>query len=218
MTTGTHTHPDDPKVAHIHQLFAWPVLIASLATVIGLFVSLAPEPLGDIGEELVMLASLVIVAESLMVALVSKDKRRWLKRHRVLVVVSLVVVFLFVVGVAVPLHLLRLVRGFSATPLAHVLQHAKVLHVGEFSHAKEHLSESSKLAEKLHRPIETAVGLAVPLYLFLSLRDPNSDSRELLRLTEDLFVGAHWRAGAAVIAVGVVVVIAKRRTTKKPAA
>lgn len=217
MTADTHTHPDDPKVAHIHQLFAWPVLIASLATVIGLFVSLAADPLGNIGEEVVMLASLVIVAESLLVALVSKDKRRWLKRHGVLVVVSLVAVFLFVVGVAVPLHLLRLVRGFSASPLSHVLQHAKVLRVGELSHAKQHLSDSSKLAEKLHQPIEAAVGLAVPVYLFLSLRDPNSESRELLRLTENLFVGAHWRAGAALIAVGLMVVVVKRRVAHKPA-
>jgi len=210
-THKTDVHPDDPRVARVHELFAWPVLIASLATVIGLLLTLASEPIDQIGEELVMLASLVIVGESLMVLLVSGDKRRWFKRHWPLVLISVIVLFLFAVGVSLPVHLLRLVRGFSTSPVGQVLQHAKVLHVGEFGHAKEHLAASSKLAERLHKPLETFISLAVPVYLVATLRDPDSDSRELLRLAEDLFVGAHWRLGAAIIAIGVTVLLVKRR-------
>lgn len=218
MSAPTHAHPDDARVIHVHEVFAWPVLIASLATVIGLLVSLAPDPLGAIGEELTKLAGLVIVAESVMVMLVSGDKWRWLRGHWVMVVLSAAVLGLFVVGVAVPLHLMRLVRGFGASHVGHVLQHAKVLHVGEFGHAKEHLSESSRLAERLQRPVEVAIGLAVPAYIVGTLIDPESDSRELVRLAEDLFVGAHWRLGVAVAIVGAVVLVARRRGRKGVAA
>lgn len=211
------THPDDPKVIKVHQVFAWPVLFASLGTVIGLFMSLGREPFGQIGEEIVMLASLVIVAESLMVGLVSGDKRRWLKKHWPIVLLSLVVVVLFVVGVAIPLHLMRLVSGFSASPLGSVLQHAKVLHVGEFGHAKEHVAESSKLAQRLHKPLEALISLSVPLYLVLALRDPESASRQLVTLAEGVFDGSHWRALLGVAVLFIVVVVAKRRTKQHAA-
>jgi hypothetical protein len=208
-------HHDDPKVIRVHQLFAWPVVIASIATVVGLFLSLAQEPFEQVGEELVMAASLVIVAESLMVMLASGDKRHWLRRHGKMAALSVVTLALFVLGVAVPVHLLRLVGSFSASPLGSVLQHAKVLHVGEFGHAKEHLSHSSKLAEQWHKPVEVLIQLCVPLYLVLSLRDPESDSRQLLRRAEDVFIGAHWRLTAAVVALVVVVVVAQRQMKRK---
>lgn len=211
MSAPTQTHPDDPRVARVHAVFAWPVLVASFATVIGLVLSLSPDPLGSIGEEVAMLAGLVIVGESVMVLLASDDKRRWLRRHWVMVVVSVLVLGLFVVGVAVPLHLMRLVRGFSTSHVGHVLQHAKVLHVGEFGHAKQHLSASSRLAARLHRPVEMAIGLAVPVFLVGTLIDPESDSRELLRLAEDLFIGAHWRLGAAVLLIVALILAVKRR-------
>ncbi len=217
MSATTEVHADDPRVTHVHQLFAWPVLIASLATVVGLLVSLVEGPVGELGEEVAMLAGLVIVAESVMVMLVSDDKRRWLRRHWLLVVISALVLGLFVVGVAIPFHLLRLVRGFSVSPVSHVLQHAKILHVGEFGHAKEHLASSSKLAARLHQPVEALIGLAVPVYLVATLRDPESDSRELLRLAEDLFVGAHWRVGAALLLLVVVVLVAKRAVEQRRA-
>ena len=215
MSAVTETHPDDPRVTNVHRLFAWPVLVASLATVVGLLVSLADGPVGELGEEVAMLAGLVVVAESVMVMLVSGDKWRWLRQHWLLVVISALVLGLFVVGVAVPLHLLRLVRGFSVSPVSHVLQHAKILHVGEFGHAKEHLASSSKLAARLHQPVEAFIGLAVPVYLFATLRDPESDSRELLRLAEDLFIGAHWRLGAALLIVVGVALVAKRGLARR---
>jgi len=217
MSAVTETHPDDPRVTNVHRLFAWPVLIASLATVTGLLVSLADGPVGELGEEVAMLAGLVIVAESVLVFLVSGDKWRWLRRHWLIVVISLLVLGLFVVEVVVPLHLLRLVSGFSVSPVGHVLQHAKILHVGEFGHAKEHLATSSKLAAGLHQPVEALIGIAVPVYLVATLLDPESESRELLRLAEDLFVGAHWRIGAALLLLVVVVLIAKRAVEQRRA-
>ncbi len=218
MRAPTQAHPDDPRVTHVHEVFAWPVLIASFATVVGLLVSLAPDPIGGLGGQLTMLAGLVIVAESVTGMLVSRDKWRWLRRHWIMAVISVVVLGLFIVGVIVPLHLLRLVRGFSVSPLGQVLQHAKVLNVGEFSTAEQHLSQSTRLAERLHRPVEAVIGLAVPVYLVGTLIDPASDSRQILRLAADQFVGAPLRLGVAVVLVAAGVLVARRRGRQGAAA
>lgn len=205
------THPHSPAAARVAQLFAWPILIASLATVVGLMLSITESAYAEFGETLVMLGAVVVMVEPVALWVVTPDKWRWFREHRALILLGAAVLVVFVVGVAVPLHLLRLLQTMGSSQFVHLLSQAKLLKVGELTHAKEHIDQVSPISKRWRSVLDAIILVLVPVYVFLVLRDPEGPSRQLLR---ELEVQALAHPRLLLLAAALLVVVVVGRSVK----
>ncbi|UFU02613.1 hypothetical protein LQF12_14135 [Ruania suaedae] len=148
--------------------FAVPVLVAALAAVPALFLTLLPQPWTTVGLVVNVLSGAVLTAETVVLFAVSADKRAWLRTHWWLVLVTALVLVSVVLALG-PLQILRLVRVVAAL---------RVLGVGRI------LKSGRVLVNRIEgvQPVLPR-GIAAGLVLIFStvvLVDPDSPSRQLL--------------------------------------
>lgn len=203
------TATPDGASARIAQLFAWPILLASLGTAVGLLLALSEGVLGEVGNALVTAGAVVIMAEPVALFVATADKRRWFQQHRWLILVATIVLVSFAVGLTLPLHLLRLLRGVGSSHFLYVLNHAAVTRVSEFGYVRGNVHAGALLPPPVRVGLEVLIVALVPVYAYLSLRDPNGASRELLRDVELLPV-THPRWLVAIAVLVLVVQLARR--------
>jgi hypothetical protein len=118
----------------------------------------------------------VLVAETLVLFVVSQHRIAWLKRNRLLVLIALLIIpaVVFAVG---PVQLLRLTR---VAHLLRVVGALRIIRVTRILKAGRILRERAGLDQSWQRVIGIAATLLTAAFVALVLTDPTSTSRELL--------------------------------------
>jgi len=145
------------------------VLLAALASVPAVFLTLLSEPFATVGSVVNWLSGAVLVSETVVLLAVSGDKWQWLRRNWLVVTFSLVVVVAVVLAIG-PVQLLRLVRVFGAFRIARagrIIKAARLLR--------------RRTERRLWANIATiALACLAVAFVAVVLADPTSASRALL--------------------------------------
>lgn len=173
VDTHAQTGIDDStldRAERVAERLAVPVLIAALASVPAVFLTLFDGTAAAVGNGLNALSGGVLIAETVVLFAVSEDRVAWLRRHRWLVALAVVMVpaVVFAVG---PVQLLRLVRLAGAL---------RIVRVGRIVKAGRILRERAGLDEIWQRVIGWGISLLVAGFVAMVLIDPTSQSRQVL--------------------------------------
>lgn len=184
------------------ERLAVPVLVAALASVPAVFLTLLDDPYSTAGTVVNWASGAVLVAEAVVLFAVSTDRRRWLRRHAWLLVLTLVVIVGVVLAVG-PVQVLRLLRVFGAL---------RLVRAGRIIKAARLLRERAGLTGRWSRVPAAIGGLLTAVFVAVILADPTSTSRRLLEGTLGEVGGVVTAVVAGlVLAVATFVVMRQRR-------
>lgn len=166
--------------------------MAALASVPAVFLTLFDGVFETVGTVVNQVSGLVLITETVVLAVLARDKRAWLTQHKWLLGLTAVLVpaVVFAVG---PVQLLRLVRLYGAL---------RFLRFRRIITAARILRERAGLTGWKARSLAAAAGFLVAGFAAAVLADPTSPSRQLLRGALErlggtpLFVVAVVTAGA----------------------
>jgi len=150
--------------------FAWPVIVAALASVPAVWLTLLEEPYATAGTVGSLLTGAVLLAETVVLFAVSTDKREWLWKHRWLVAVTAAIVVSAVLAIG-PTQLLRLVRAVGAL---------RLLRARHIVRAGRRVVGHASLTRRWERVVTGVVVAVVAAFVAVVLADPTSQSRVLL--------------------------------------
>ena len=147
-----------------------PVLVAALASIPAMFLTVAGGILGLAGHVIDILSGGVLVAETVILLVVAENKRAWIRGHLGLLAltVAVVVAVVFALG---PVQVLRLVRTVGAL---------RILRARRIVKAARSLSVRHGATGRLARGLAVSAGLLVAVFVGVVLSDPTSRSRDLL--------------------------------------
>ncbi|GAB2689173.1 hypothetical protein [Thalassiella azotivora] len=152
------------------QRLAVPVLVAALASVPAVFLTLLDDPYSTVGTVVNWLSGAVLTAETVVLLLVAEDKRAWLRRHLWLILLTLGVLVAVVLALG-PAQLLRLVRAVGAL---------RVVRAGRIVKAARILSRRMGLTGRWTHVLSGAVGVLVASFVAVLLSDPTSSTRSFV--------------------------------------
>ncbi|WP_402466847.1 hypothetical protein [Isoptericola aurantiacus] len=165
---------DDPDVdqaeSRWEQRFAWPVIVAALVSVPAVWLTLLDEPYATVGTVGSLLTGAVLLGETVVLFVVSRDKRRWVREHRWLVLVTLAIVVSAVLAIG-PTQLLRLVRAVGAL---------RLLRARHIVRAGRRVMDHSRMDRRWERVVTGLVIAVVAGFVAVVLADPTSQSRVLI--------------------------------------
>ncbi len=200
--SGSRSSLTPAEARWAHRL-AVPVLVAALASVPAVWLTLLDDPYRTIGTVGSLLTGAVLLGETVVLFAVSDDKRDWLRRNRWLVVVTLAITVSVLLAIG-PTQLLRLLRAAGAL---------RLLRARHIVKAGRRVLGRSSLSRTWQRVLTGTVVAVVAAFVAVVLTDPTSRSRVLL---EDV-VGesAAWWAVvvAGLLLAGSVFVLACARST-----
>jgi hypothetical protein len=155
---------------HWQERLAVPVLVAALAAIPAMFLTLAEGTLARAGHVVDVLSGLVLVAETVILFVVAENKRAWIRGHLGLIAltVAVIVAVVFALG---PAQVLRLVRTVGAL---------RVLRAGRIVKAARGVSDRMGFTGRLAHVAAAGAGLLVAVFVGVVLADPTSRSRDLL--------------------------------------
>lgn len=178
LSTRTRRHIERPvsvgpmvtREERWQNRLAVPVLVAALASIPAMFLTVAEGALGTAGHAIDILSGSVLVAETLILLLVAEDKRRWVRGHLGLLSLTgaVVVAIVFALG---PVQVLRLVRTVGAL---------RILRAGRIVKAARALGARRGLTGWFTQALSAGAGLLVAVFVGVVLADPTSRSRDLL--------------------------------------
>ncbi len=171
--TATADPPTD-RADRLAERIAIPVLIAALASVPAVFLTLLDDPYQTIGEGLNTLSGAVLIAETVVLLAVSENRWEWVKRNKLLVLLAIAIVpaIVFAVG---PVQLLRLVRVAGAL---------RILRVKRIFKAGKIVRERAGLDKTWERAIGVGVTVLCAAFVAVMLADPTA-TRELSQLQSE---------------------------------
>jgi CsoR family transcriptional regulator, copper-sensing transcriptional repressor len=194
----------DPE-EHWEQRLALPVILAALASVPAVFLTLLDSPYDTVGNVVNWLSGAVLVAETVVLFAVSRDKREWIRRHKWLLLLTVAVIFgvVFAIG---PVQLLRLLRVFGAL---------RLVRAGRIVKAARIMRDKFGLTGQWSKVAYAAAALLVAAFVGVVLADPTSRSRELL----DRWLGGTSQVvlsvlAGAVLAVATFVVVRRQQRNR----
>jgi hypothetical protein len=152
------------------ERLALPVLVAALAAVPAMFLTLAEGTLGTAGHVVDVLSGLVLVAETVILFVVARDKRAWIRGHVGLLALTLAVIVAVVFALG-PAQVLRLVRTVGAL---------RILRAGRIVKAARRVSDRLGFTGRLAHLAAAGAGLLVAVFVGVVLADPTSRSHDLL--------------------------------------
>jgi len=170
---------------------AVPVLVAALASVPAMFLAAASQGVwSETGTVVDYASGAVLVAETVILLLVAEDKRAWIKGHRGLLVVTVLVLAAVVLAVG-PVQVLRLVRTVGAL---------RILRATRVVKAADTLRERFGFTGRLSHVFSVGAGLLVAAFVGVVLADPTSRSRSYLQaivgdVSTPVVIGASVLAG-----------------------
>lgn len=166
--TAEGEHVD--RADRVAERLAIPVLIAALASIPAVFLSLMSEPWGSLGDGLNTLSGAVLIAETLVLLALAEDRRAWIRRNRWLVLLAAAILpaVVFAVG---PVQLLRLVRVVGAF---------RIIRVNRIWKAGKIVRERTGHDHGIQRVVAILITLACAAFVAIVLVDPSSESRVLL--------------------------------------
>lgn len=167
-----HDASADPvdRADRVAERLAVPVLIAALASVPAVFLTLADDPWATLGSGLNTLSGAVLIAETVVLIALADDRRAWIRRNKWLVALTVVIIpaVVFAVG---PVQLLRLVRVVGAL---------RIIRVGRILKAGRIVRERHGLDRTWQRVIGVGVSVLCAAFVAMVLTDPTSVSRQAL--------------------------------------
>lgn len=163
-------HPLDARYERWERRLAGPVLVAALASVPAVFLTLMDGTAATAGSVVNWVSGGVLVAETVVLAALSRDKHAWVQEHRALLLLTAVVIPAVVLAVG-PVQLLRLVRVFGAL---------RFLRVRRIFRAAGELREIAGLTGWTSRALTFLAALLVAAFVAVVLADPTSTSRQLV--------------------------------------
>lgn len=181
-------HPLDERYEHWEQRLAVPVLIAALASVPAVFLTLLDGALETTGNVINGVSGAVLVAETVVLAALSRDKRGWVRDNRWLLLFTAILIPAVILAVG-PVQLLRLVRVVGAL---------RFLRARRIFRAASELRDRAGLTGWMSKVLSLLAALLVAAFVAVVLADPTSRSRQLVE-------GALERAGGTGLFIAVVV-------------
>ncbi len=165
-TDGEHVDRADRVASRL----AVPVLVAALASVPAVFLTLLDDPWAQVGGGLNAISGGVLIAETVVLLALAEDRRAWIRRNRWLVGLTLVIIpaVIFAVG---PVQLLRVLRVFGAL---------RIIRVGRILKAGRIVRERTGLDQVWHRVVGVGVTLLCAVFVAAVLADPTSTSRQFV--------------------------------------
>ena len=155
---------------HWQERLAVPVLVAALASIPAMFLTLAQGTLATAGHVVDVLSGLVLVSETVILFVVAENKRAWIRGHLGLIALTVAVVVAVVLALG-PAQVLRLARTVGAL---------RVLRAGRIVKAARSLSDRMGFTGRLGHLAAAGAGLLVAVFVGVVLADPTSRSRHLL--------------------------------------
>ncbi|GAA4877299.1 hypothetical protein [Serinicoccus chungangensis] len=176
----------EDREAEWEERLALPVLVAALASVPAVFLTLLDDPYATVGAVTNGLTGAVLLAETVILFLVTTDRRSWVRRNWWLILLTVAVVLAVVLAVG-PVQLLRLLRVVGALRL---IRAGRILRAGRL------LRRRLGLTGRWQRVPGILATLLVALFVTVVLADPTSQSRVLL----DRLLGSTATTIATVVA------------------
>lgn len=152
------------------ERLALPVVVAALASVPAVFLTLLDGTYATVGTVVNWLSGTVLVAETVVLFAVSRDKRDWIRRHTWLLLLTVVVVLGVVLAIG-PVQLLRLLRVVGAL---------RLVRAGRIVKAARIMRERLGLSGRWSKVWYAAATVLVAAFVGVVLADPTSRSRQLL--------------------------------------
>jgi hypothetical protein len=152
------------------ERLALPVLVAALASIPAMFLTVAEGTLGTAGHVIDLVSGAVLVAETVILFIVAEHKRAWIRGHLGLIALT-VVVLVAVVFALGPVQLLRLVRTVGAL---------RILRAGRIVKAARSVGLRHGFTGRLAQALAAGAGVLVAVFVGVVLSDPTSRSRDLL--------------------------------------
>ncbi|HSJ21357.1 MAG TPA: hypothetical protein VK964_12350 [Nocardioidaceae bacterium] len=194
----------DPE-DHWEERLALPVIIAALASVPAVFLTLLDSPYETVGNVVNWLSGAVLVAETAVLFAVSQDKWEWIRRHKWLLLLTVGVILGVVLAIG-PVQLLRLLRVVGAL---------RLVRAGRIVKAARIMRDRLGLTGQWSKVSSAAAALLVAAFVGVVLADPTSRSRRLLEqsLSGTSQVVLSLLAGA-VLAVATFVVVRRQQRNR----
>jgi CsoR family transcriptional regulator, copper-sensing transcriptional repressor len=168
----------------LQQRLAVPVLIAALASIPAIFLTLLDDPWATVGTGINSVSGAVLVLETLVLLVMTHDRRAWLRRNWLLVVVTIVIIpaVIFAIGPAQLLRLLPVVRVLGVVRFVGAL---RILRVKRILKAGRILRERYGMDRGWEKAITVGVSLLCAAFVAVVLADPTSTSGEYARRALD---------------------------------
>ena len=152
------------------ERLALPVLVAALASIPAMFLTVAEGTLGRAGHAIDAVSGAVLVAETVILLVVAENRRAWIRGHLGLIALTVAVVIAVVFALG-PVQVLRLVRTVGAL---------RILRAGRIVKAARAVGLRRGFTGRLSQVLAVTAGLLVALFVGVVLADPTSRSRDLL--------------------------------------
>jgi CsoR family transcriptional regulator, copper-sensing transcriptional repressor len=152
------------------ERLALPVLVAALASIPAMFLTVAEGTLGTAGHVVDIVSGAVLVAETVILLVVAENKRAWIRGHLGLIALTLAVVVAVVLALG-PVQILRLVRTVGAL---------RILRAGRIVKAARSVGDRMGFTGRLAHLAAALTGLLAAVFVGVVLADPTSRSRDLL--------------------------------------
>jgi CsoR family transcriptional regulator, copper-sensing transcriptional repressor len=146
------------------------VLVAALASIPAMFLAFASGVWGTTGRVVDVASGAVLVAELLILLVVTEDRRAWIRGHLGLIALTLLVVVAVVFAVG-PVQVLRLVRTVGAL---------RILRAGRIVKAARAVRARTGHTGPVAHALSIGAGLLAAVFVGVVLADPTSRSRYLL--------------------------------------
>ncbi|MGY1722782.1 hypothetical protein [Blastococcus sp. SYSU DS0533] len=167
---SAHGAPAKTREERWQERLALPVLVAALASIPAMFLTVAEGTLGTAGHVVDVVSGLVLVAETVILLVVAEDKRAWIRGHLGLLALTAAVVVAVVFALG-PVQVLRLVRTVGAL---------RILRAGRIVRAARSVSDRMGFNGRLAHVAAAGAGVLVAVFVGVVLADPTSRSRDLL--------------------------------------
>ena len=158
------------RADRLQERLAIPVLVAALASVPAVFLTLFDDPAQTVGSVINSLSGAVLIAEAVVLLAVSENRLRWLRENLWLVALAVLMLpaIVFAVG---PVQLLRLLRLVGALRIIRV---RRILKAGKI------VRRRAGLDRLWQRVISVGISVLVAGFVAVVLTDPTSESRQLM--------------------------------------
>lgn len=189
VEAGAHGASDsDPRLEKWEQRFFWPVLVAALASVPAVFLTVMFDPPLEIAGELINHVSMVVfAAETVVLLVLAPDKRRWARDHWHIVAITGLTIPAVLLAIG-PVQALRALRPVVQGVLR--LGALRIIRVGRILKAGKILYNRTDFSGPVRKGIAIGATVLAAAFVAVVLSDPSAETWALLADVRRFFGGA----------------------------